>query len=194
MSILVFAGSSQFMAIGLIGNGASLLLIVLTTFFINLRNFLYSASLSPYFQPLSGGWKWFLAYPMADEVYATILVRARQGDLSAKELGWFAAGVGLNLISLWWTSTAVGALLGDILPPHLTQTLGFTLPLIFTSLIVPLLVTRPALLAALSAALASIILAPLAHNLGLLLASAIGIGVGVLVEKIQPVKMEVTPA
>lgn len=183
MSILVFAGSSQFMAVKLIESGASILLIVVTTFFINLRNFLYSASLAPSFRPLQAGWKWLLAYPMADEVYATVLLRARQGDLLPRELAWYAAGVSLNLIGVWWGSTAIGALLGNILPGHLAQTLGFIAPLIFISLVAPLLTTRPALLAALAAGLASATLAPLPNHLGLLLAAAAGIAVGLAAEK-----------
>jgi 4-azaleucine resistance transporter AzlC len=190
MSVLVFAGSSQFMATELIGSGTSMLIIIITTFFINLRNLLYSASLAPYFQPLSNRWKWLLAYPMADEVYATILMRARQDDLPAKELAWFAAGVSFNLISVWWGSTAVGAVAGDVLPAQTTETLGFISPLIFISLIVPLLVTRPARLTALAATLTSIILAPLPHHLGLLVAAGVGIVAGVWTEKRGSIKQE----
>src|SRR5512145_2995199 len=52
MSILVYAGSSQLVATQLIGHETALPIIVLTTFIINLRNFLYSASLAPIFRPL----------------------------------------------------------------------------------------------------------------------------------------------
>jgi 4-azaleucine resistance transporter AzlC len=182
MSVLVFAGSSQLIATKLIGQDASIVVIIVTTLIINLRNFLYSASLASFFQPLSKGWKWLLAYPMADEVYATIITRGRQGDLSARELAWFAVGASLNLMTIWWSTTAIGALLGNMVPAQLFELLGFTLPLIFISLIVPLLANRPALLAALSAALTGIVLDPLPHNLGLLAAALIGIGVGVWAE------------
>lgn len=184
MSVLVFAGSSQLIATQLIGQEASIVVIIVTTFVINLRNFLYSASLSSFFRPLSTGLKGLLAYPLADEIYATIITRGRQGDLSARELAWFAAGSSLNLMSIWWSTTAIGALLGNLVPAHLFELLGFTLPLIFISLIVPLVTNRPTLLAALSAALTGIILDPLPHNLGLLVAALAGIGVGVWAEYI----------
>ena len=44
MSLLVYAGSSQFIAIGLVAGHTSMLLIWLTTFFVNLRHMLYAAS------------------------------------------------------------------------------------------------------------------------------------------------------
>ena len=190
MSLFVLAGSSQFIAAELIGDGASIVIIVLTTFLINLRHFLYSASLAPVVRPLSSGWKWLLAYVMVDEVYATVIARRQQSELSARELGWFFIGASANLFSVWLVTTAVGALLGSILPAHIIETLGFTLPLIFITLVIPLLVTRPAVLAALSATLAAIVLAPLPHNTGLLVASGIGIFVGVMTEKRQSIKME----
>ena len=183
MSILVFAGSSQLVATQLIGHEAALPIIILTTFIINLRNFLYSASLAPIFRPLPGAWKLLLAYPLSDENYATVITRKQQGDISPGELGWFMAGSSLNLISAWWLSTALGTLLGNLLPSHLVASLSFTGPLIFTSLIVSLLASRPQLWAALSAALTGILLAPLPHNLGLLIAALTGIAIGVWAEK-----------
>lgn len=47
MSIIVFAGSSQFMAAAMLGAGAAFLPITIATFFINFRHFLMSAALSP---------------------------------------------------------------------------------------------------------------------------------------------------
>ena len=183
MSLFVFAGSAQFVVTQLIGDGASLLLIVLITFLMNLRNFLYSASLAPFFRSLSTTARWLLAFPVVDESYALIINRTRQSELSALELGWFAMGVSANLMIVWLASTGLGTILSDILPSHLTETLGFTLPLIFTTFIVQMLVTRPAGLAALSAAVAGILLSPLPHHLGLLIAAIVGIGVGILAEK-----------
>ena len=52
MSLLVFAGASQFVVVGLIAQGATVAVIVLTTFIVNLRHALYSASLAPYMHHL----------------------------------------------------------------------------------------------------------------------------------------------
>lgn len=46
MSALVFAGSAQFIALGLLSTGTAFSIIILTTFVVNLRHLLYSMSVS----------------------------------------------------------------------------------------------------------------------------------------------------
>ena len=75
MSSIVFAGSAQFVAVQLIGGGALWPVILLTTFVINLRHMLYSASLAPYLQTLGRPWRALLAYLLTDEAYAVIITR-----------------------------------------------------------------------------------------------------------------------
>src|SRR2546425_12969628 len=57
MSSIVFAGAAQFVATQLIAVGAPIGLLLFTTFVVNLRPLLYSASLSPYLRPLRPAWK-----------------------------------------------------------------------------------------------------------------------------------------
>ena len=52
MSLIVFAGSAQFIGLGLYTQGISLPFIVFTTFIVNLRHALYAASLAPYLRHL----------------------------------------------------------------------------------------------------------------------------------------------
>ena len=52
MSALVYAGASQFVATGLVAAGAGIAVIILTTFVVNLRHALYSASLGPFVRSL----------------------------------------------------------------------------------------------------------------------------------------------
>lgn len=61
MSLLVFAGSAQFIAVSLIGAGAGLAVVLLTTLVVNLRHALYSASLQPFVRHLPGRWRLALA-------------------------------------------------------------------------------------------------------------------------------------
>lgn len=184
MSILVLAGSSQFIGAQLIGDGAPIWVIVLTTFVVNLRHFLYSASLADYFRPLSRGWKALIAYLMVDEVYAVFIIRRGSENLSPFEMRWYFVGVAFDLVSVWWGTTVIGALLSnsEILPEKVQNILGFTLPLVFTTIVVPSLVKKPFLAAAASGAVTGILLAPLPHKLGLFVAAAVGIMAGVWVE------------
>lgn len=185
MSIFVIAGASQFVATELIGGGTPILVIVFTTWVINLRHLLYSASLANFLKPLGTGWKMLIAYLMIDEVYAPSMQRLRETPMSPQAFRWLFLGGGLNLASVWWTTTIIGVQLGAVLPERTTEFLGFTLPLIFTSIVVPLWLSRPALLASLGAALTAILLNPLPHKLGLIVAAAVGLAVGVWSESRQ---------
>src|SRR5438552_15931985 len=69
MSSIVLAGSAQFVGTQLFAAGAPGALIILTTFIVNLRHMLYSASVAPYLGRLGLRWTVALAYLLADEVY-----------------------------------------------------------------------------------------------------------------------------
>src|SRR5690606_41492747 len=62
MSLLVFAGSAQFVAASLVATGTSLTVILLTTLIVNLRHLLYSASLLPFVRHLPQRWRAPLAF------------------------------------------------------------------------------------------------------------------------------------
>ncbi len=79
MSLLVFAGSAQFIAVSMLSSGAAVMSIVITTFLVNLRHILMSSSLAVYFQ---GANPWFLtlySYGVTDESFAVNLARFREG-------------------------------------------------------------------------------------------------------------------
>jgi predicted branched-subunit amino acid permease len=80
MSAIVFAGSAQFIAAQLIGGGAPALVLLLTTFIVNVRHMLYSASIAPYFRTLRPAWKWLLAYFLTDEAYAVAIIHYQQTE------------------------------------------------------------------------------------------------------------------
>ena len=58
MSLSVFAGSSQFIALGLVAGHAGILVIWLATFIVNLRHMLYAATLLPHVAHLPARWRW----------------------------------------------------------------------------------------------------------------------------------------
>jgi predicted branched-subunit amino acid permease len=186
MSVFVIAGSSQFVGTTLLADQAPAGVIILTTFVINLRHLLYSASLSEIVRPLPLGWKLLMGYLMIDEVYAPAWQRYQAGDMSPQELAWYFVGGGVNLAGIWWLSTLAGTVIGNILADSTTEALGFTLPLIFTAIVANMLGSRSALWAALSASVAAVLLQPLPYNLGLLAAAGVGILAGVWTETPPP--------
>lgn len=182
MSAIVFAGSSQFIGTRLFAAMTPLSVIWLTTFVINLRHALYSASLAPYLRSLSWGWKWLLAYLLTDEAYAPTIVRYQTGEKSPYT-HWFFLGAGLTLWTSWQISTAIGIFVGAELPA--SWGLDFTLALTFIGLVVPALERFPSVAAALSAGIVALAAYDLPYQLGLMVAALAGILVGLLAERNQ---------
>lgn len=179
MSSVVFAGSSQFIGAELMGAGAPGAVIVLTTLFVNLRHMLYSASLAPYVQHLSRGWKWLLAYLLTDEAYVvTILHYERAGE--ARHKHWFFLGAGLALWTTWQLSTAAGVFLGAQVPA--SWGLDFTLAVSFIGLVIPALRDRALVVAAAAAGVTAVLAYALPYQLGLMLAALVGIAAGLAAE------------
>jgi 4-azaleucine resistance transporter AzlC len=180
MSVILFAGSAQFMTVQLAGIGAPAVVMILTGFVINLRHALYSASLAPYVRHLTPAWKGLLAYLLTDEAYAVAITHYQQeGDQRHRH--WYFLGAGLALWASWQISTAAGVFLGAQVPA--SWGLEFTLALTFIALVVPQIKDRPSLLAALTAGLASVLASGLSYRLGLLAAGLAGIIVGVWSEQ-----------
>jgi 4-azaleucine resistance transporter AzlC len=179
MSAIVFAGSSQFVSTQMFAVGSPGLMIILTVAVVNLRHMLYSASIAPYVVNLSRSWKWLLAYLLTDEAYAVSITHYRQpGDQRDKH--WFFLGAGLALWSSWQASTAAGIFLGSIIPSD--WPLDFTLALTFIALVVPGMKDKANLLVAITAGIVAVLAYNLPYKLGLILASLIGIGVGIWME------------
>jgi 4-azaleucine resistance transporter AzlC len=179
MSAIIFGGSSQFVGAPLIAAAAPGIVIVLTVFVVNLRHALYSASIAPYLKPLSPLWKMALAYLLTDEAYAVAITHYHKaGDGRHKH--WFLLGAGLTLWLCWQASTAVGIFIGAQVPA--SWSLDFALPLTFIALVVPMLKNRTYVLAALVAGVVGVLTIGLPYKLGLMLAAALGIAVGMFVE------------
>ena len=180
MSVIVFAGSAQFMLVQLIAVGTPALVIIVTGFIINLRHALYSASVAPQIKHLNPLWKTLLSYLLTDEAYAIAITRYVKRDASPYKHFYFL-GAGLALWSSWQVSTAVGVFLGAQIPS--SWSLDFTLALTFIAIVVPALKDRPSILAALSASVVAVIAAPLPYKLNLIVAAIVGIAVGLWSEK-----------
>ena len=177
-SLLVFAGSAQFVAAGLVAEAAPPLVIVLTILIVNLRHMLYSATMAPHFERLPRRWKIPLAWLLTDEAFAVGVLRYRRPD--TRFAHWFFLGTGLALWGSWQLSTAAGIALGGLIPA--SWMLDFALPLTFMALLAPTLEDRPANAAALTAAVVAVALAGLPYRLGLLLAALSGVAAGTALE------------
>ncbi|PWH16504.1 MAG: branched-chain amino acid ABC transporter permease [Anaerolineae bacterium] len=179
MSAVIFAGSSQFMIVQLIGESTPWLVIVVTGFVINLRHALYSATIAPYVKHLPFRWKACLAYLLTDEAFAVSVLHYQQQGIT--RFGhWYFLGAGLALWTAWQISTALGVFLGAQVPQ--SWGLDFTLPLTFIALVVPALKDRAGFVTALTASLAALVFFNLPYKLGLIAAATLAVVVGMWVE------------
>ena len=112
MSLLVFAGSSQFVAVSMLSGGASVLSIVLTTFVINLRHLLMSSSLAVYLRSVNKSWTALFAYGVTDESFAVNLTRFRDSNWDWRQ----ALVVNQAANVAWIASSIVGAYSGQFIP------------------------------------------------------------------------------
>ena len=180
MSALVFAGAAQLAAIALIGSGASIWVIALTTLMINLRHVMYSASLAPWLERYSLSARLLMAFVMIDHTYAVGVMRFGKEDAAFPRRDYHL-GLGWTIWMAWVAATALGAMVGTQVPT--VWQLDFAMPLMFLAILVPAVRTKPALLAALTGGALALALAPLPFNLGLVVAALAGIAVGAAAER-----------
>ncbi|NVO07980.1 MAG: AzlC family ABC transporter permease [Rhodoferax sp.] len=181
LSALVFAGSSQFVAVSLIGSGTALPVIWLTTFVVNLRHALYSATLLPYARELPARWRWALAFWLTDETFAVVENQLRH-HASLKDGAHYWLGSSLAMYFNWQVWTLVGVLLGQSIPMLATLGLDFAMVATFAAIVALQLRERPVLFAALVAGTVALLARDLPYKLGLMLAALAGVATGVLVE------------
>ncbi|WP_336024274.1 AzlC family ABC transporter permease [Halobellus salinisoli] len=185
LSVVVFAGASQLAAIDLFGSNAELLVVVLTGVVINLRMLMYSASIAPHFRVLRSAWKSICAYVLTDQAYALSIARYTdaEAELDPRERRHYYLAVGVSLWIVWQCCTILGIAVGARVPD--SWGLAFAVPLVFLSLLIPVITTRPKAIAAVvggSVAVAGDVFAvPL--DLGLVIGGLAGVLAGVLADE-----------
>lgn len=179
MSLLVFAGASQFTAAGLFASGAAPAAIIITTLIVNLRHMLLAASIAPFVRHESPWFKALLAFQLTDESYAMGMRHFLQGTGSAA----FQFGANVSLYIAWPLSTIVGILLGALIPNPSAYGLDLVFPLTFIALLAPLLRERVSVLVALVAgALALVGALTLPGSWYILVAGIVASGIGAYYE------------
>ncbi|MDX2163780.1 MAG: AzlC family ABC transporter permease [bacterium] len=185
MSLFVFAGSSQFIGSNLYGAGAALPLIVLTTFVVNVRHALYSATLAPYVRNLPHVWLVPLGFWLTDETFVIVARHYQEpGDVRYKH--WYYFGSAIFMYVNWNVCTLIGIIAGQSIPDPARLGLDFALIVTFIGMVIPSITTRPILASVIAASIAALIFNPLPNNLGLMVAAIIGVIVGVVVENRLP--------
>jgi len=181
MSVIVFAGSAQFIAVSLVGAGAALPVIWLTTFVVNLRHALYSATLHPVAGHWALRWRALLAFWLTDEIFAVI--EKRLGEIGERDLLPYAlAGAGVFYLN-WVAWTVVGVGVGGQFPDLADWGLDFAMIGCFAAMVAPQLRAPTPLMVALVAGATAWFARGLPYQLGLVLAALAGVAAGVLADR-----------
>jgi len=194
MSLFVFAGSAQFIALGLVAAQVSLPVILLTTLVVNLRHLLYGATLAPRMRDIPEWQKALGAFWLTDESFAVMALRLKDepadSGLSGPELSEYYFGSAAVMYADWQLSTLAGALFGNFMPGVSSWGLDFAMPVTFIGIMAPYLKRLPMATAVLVAGAVSILAFALPSKLGLLAAALAGILAGTLAEVALPPKRE----
>jgi 4-azaleucine resistance transporter AzlC len=179
----VFAGSSQFIALGLLASGTAIPLVIVTTIVVNVRHLLYSISMMPHLRHDSLAWKLLLSFWLTDENFAVAIARYNQAD-SSPHKHWYSLGAGVLMYGNWLLCTGLGITLGQQIPTNLG--LDFAMAVTFIGMVIPYVVTRPMGVAVGVAGSVALLAHGLPHQLGLMVASLVGILAGAIAESLQP--------
>jgi 4-azaleucine resistance transporter AzlC len=180
LSIMVYAGSAQLIAAGLIGAGAGLWTLVITTFIVNLRHMLMSAALSPYFRDWKKWQQAVFAFELTDESFAVHSARFARGHFDKVE----TITVNMTAQVSWVVGTILGMTAGMLIQDVKPLGIDFALPAMFIALLV--LQTRyrtQALVALLAGFLSLGLMQAGLTSWNVILATIVAAALGVIVER-----------
>ena len=132
MSCIVFAGASQFVAIGLWATPLPVAAIVLTTLVVNLRHVLLGAALRTWFRGFSVARVYGSLFFMVDESWALTISQIRAGSADRAYL----LGAGSLMYLSWVSASATGYIAGAALGDLSRWGLDFAITAVFTALLV----------------------------------------------------------
>ena len=112
MSLLIYAGSMQYVGISLLTGGASVLNTILTTVMVNARHLFYSISMINRYKN-AGRYKPYMIFALTDETYS-LLCDGETPDPEYADLYRFLVSLFNHLY--WITGCVLGSLLGAVLP------------------------------------------------------------------------------
>lgn len=133
MSLFMYGGSSQYLAVEMFASGTALYNMFLMVFFLSIRHMVYGLSLIEKFQG-AGKYKPYLIYALTDEAYA-LFVAARLPE--GKDRAPYMFLLSALCHGYWIAGTLIGSLLGGIVRFNTTG-MDFVLTALFIVLTINL--------------------------------------------------------
>lgn len=135
MSVMVYAGASQFMGANMIAVGAGAVEIIIATFVLNFRHFVMSLSFMNHMRDFSIKQKLPLSLGLTDESFAVSALHTK--EVEHKHGSYFYMALFLTAYISWITGSFIGGVLGEIIPEQLSQSMGIALYAMFIGLLIP---------------------------------------------------------
>ena len=132
MSLLIYAGSMQYLAVDLLAGGAALLTAAVTTLMVNARHIFYGISMIDKYRDV-GKKKPYLIFALTDETYSLVCSDDAGEGCEDKKRYYF--WVSLFDHSYWVTGSVIGSLLGMVIP-FSTEGMDFVLTALFVTIFV----------------------------------------------------------
>ena len=154
LSLFVFAGASQFMAVSMLHTGVEALAIIAAGFIVNFRHVLMSASLASHIEPWSVHQRLMLGAMLTDESFVMHSMHFSEGDMDPTA----ALTLNFSMYVTWATSSLIGYYLGALIKRPEAWGLDFVLSAMFIGLLLPNCRRRSAAVAALSGGAVSVAL------------------------------------
>ncbi len=173
----IFAGAAQLAMITLAGT-VSAITVVLTALVINARHVMYSAAMAPTFakQP-----RWFRVLGptvLIDQIFALSLTQAEQPPEKFRR---YYITCGVLFFTMWQILTIAGVFFGSAVPE--SWGLGLAPALMFAGIVVSMAVNRPAIIAAVTAVIVTLLTLGLPNRSGLLVGALVGVAAGYLADR-----------
>ena len=175
---LIFGGAAQLTAVTLLGEGAGAIAALIGALTVNARHVMYSAALVPRFRGQPRWFRRFGPYLMVDQLFA---VASTHRDTRPEHWRAYYLAAGLTAWTLWQVVVALGIVLGPTVATDID--VSFTVPALFLALLVPSLVRRPAVVAALVGATVTAGLWLIPNRGGMLVGGVAGVVAGYFVDR-----------
>lgn len=112
MSILVYAGSGQYLAVNFFAPGICFLQVIFMTFMVNVRHIFYGLSLLERFAKM-GKQRLYMIFSLTDETYSLYFITKVPKDVDENK---FLLAIALLDQSYWVIGSVIGALAGALIP------------------------------------------------------------------------------
>lgn len=179
MSLMVFAGSGQFIAVSMISAGAFIPSIIATVFMINLRHLLMSSSLCVYMKKVSPVKLTLLSYGIVDETFAVNIEKLKKGNWGPRR----AIAVNFFAYFSWALSTFTGCYFGEFIPEG-SFGIDYALTAMFICLLIFQLNGSIYFITAVISGIVAVFLAmTLEGNSYIVISSIIAASIGVIIKK-----------